>query len=86
MEAEHEQKIRQVLDIVTRISEDTTVPRNIRRKAQEAKNYLLDQNSDPAVRAASARMALEEVSEDPNMPVHARTQLWGALSILETIR
>jgi hypothetical protein len=83
---EHEQKIKQVLEIVSRISEDTTVPRNIRRKALEAKNYLLDEKTEPAVRAASARMALEEVSEDPNMPVHARTQLWGALSILETIR
>lgn len=83
---EYEQKIKQVLEIMTRVSEDTTVPRNIRRKAVEAKNYLLKTDEDPAVRAASARMALEEVSEDPNMPVHARTQLWGALSILETIR
>ena len=86
MRMEHEQKIRQALEIVTRISEDTTVPRNIRRKALEAKNYLMREGDDPAVRAASARMALEEVSDDPNMPVHARTQLWGVLSILETIR
>jgi hypothetical protein len=81
-----EEKVKQVLDIVTKISEDTTVPRNIRRKAAEAKSILLREGEDPVVRAASARMALEEVSEDPNMPVHARTQLWGALSLLETIR
>ena len=81
-----EEKIKQVVDIVTRISDDTTVPRNIRRKATEAKSILLKEGEDPVVRAASARMALEEVSEDPNMPIHARTQLWGALSILETIR
>jgi hypothetical protein len=81
-----EEKVKRVLDIVTRISEDTTVPRNIRRKAAEAKSILLREGEDPVVRAASARMALEEVSEDPNMPVHARTQLWGALSLLETIR
>jgi len=81
-----EEKIKRVVDIMSRISEDTTVPRNIRRKATEAKTILLKQEEDPVVRAASARMALEEVSEDPNMPIHARTQLWGALSILETIR
>lgn len=81
-----EEKIKQVVEIVTRISDDTTVPRNIRRKAAEAKNILLNEGEDLAVRAASARMTLEEVSEDPNMPIHARTQLWGALSVLETIK
>jgi len=81
-----EEKIKQVVEIVTRISDDTTVPRNIRRKAAEAKSILLKEGEDLAVRAASARMTLEEVSEDPNMPIHARTQLWGALSVLETIK
>lgn len=81
-----EDKIKQVVEIMTRMSEDMTVPRNIRRTANEAKNILLDEKQDPTVRAASARILLEEISEDPNMPVHARTQLWSALSILETIR
>ncbi|MEM1689885.1 MAG: UPF0147 family protein [Candidatus Hadarchaeales archaeon] len=81
-----EDKIKQVVEIMTRISEDMSVPRNIRRTANEAKNILLDEKQDQTVRAASARILLEEISEDPNMPVHARTQLWSALSILETIR
>jgi len=83
---EPEDKIKQVVEIMTRISEDTSIPRNIRRAASEARAILLDEKQDPTVRAASARILLEEVGEDPNMPMHARTQLWSALSILETVR
>jgi len=38
------------------------------------------------VRAANAISALDEVSQDPNMPLHARTKIWQAISILETVR
>ncbi|MCD6235396.1 MAG: UPF0147 family protein, partial [Thaumarchaeota archaeon] len=29
---------------------------------------------------------IEEIMNDPNLPVFTRTQLWMAISILETIR
>jgi len=81
-----EEKLKQVADIVTHISEDTSVPRNIRRAASEAKNSIFKKEEDPMVKAASARIILEEISNDPNMPIHARTQIWNALSVLETIK
>jgi len=81
-----EVQIKQVVGIMTRIADDTSVPRNIRRAANEAKEILLKNEGDLGVRAASARMVIEEISNDPNMPVHARTLIWNALSILETIR
>jgi hypothetical protein len=81
-----EEKLEQVVEIMARVSEDTSIPRNIRRAAGEAKGFLLKKDDDPVVRAASARMTLEEISNDPNMPIHARTQIWNALSVLETIR
>jgi len=83
---EFEEKIRQVAEMMARMSEDTSIPRNIRRAASEARAILLDSKQDPTVRAASARIILEEIGGDPNMPMHARTKLWSALSILETIR
>lgn len=71
---------------MARIAEDTSVPRNIRRAASEAREALLKKEDDPVVRAASARIIMEEISNDPNMPVHTRTMIWNALSILETVR
>ncbi len=79
-------KLRQVAEIMARVAEDTSVPRNIRRAASEARGTLLDEKNDAAVRAASEVTILEEISNDPNMPIHTRTTIWNALSVLETIR
>lgn len=81
-----EDKLKQVAEIMARVAGDTSVPRNIRRAAGEARDALFGGESDPVVKAASAMSILDEISNDPNMPVHARTTIWNALSILETIR
>jgi len=79
-------KLRQVAEIMARVAEDTSVPRNIRRAATEAREALLKEKDDQVVRAGSAILILDEISNDPNMPVHTRTTIWNALSILETVR
>ncbi|HQA80853.1 MAG TPA: UPF0147 family protein, partial [Methanoregulaceae archaeon] len=37
------------------------------------------------LRAAEAISKIDEISNDPNMPVHARTRIWELVSQLETI-
>lgn len=81
-----EEKLQKVADIMDRVSEDMSVPRNIRRAAKEAKESLLEEGDDPVVKAASAISTLDEISNDPNIPVHTRTTIWNALSVLETIK
>jgi uncharacterized protein (UPF0147 family) len=81
-----EAKLKQVAELMARVADDTSVPRNIRRAAGEARDALLEKEGDSVVKAASARIIMEEISNDPNMPVHTRTMIWNALSILETIR
>ncbi len=83
---DNEAKIRMAMQILAAIVNDTGVPRNIRRAAANALQYLRDLSLSPAVRAANAISALDEVSQDPNMPLHARTRIWQAISILETVR
>jgi len=81
-----EAKLKQVAELMARVADDTSVPRNIRRAAGEAKDALLKKEGDSVVKAASARITMEEISNDPNMPVYTRTMIWNSLSILETIR
>ncbi len=83
--ASHEEKIEQVTEILNRVAEDMSVPRNIRKSAEDAKEALAEEEND-VVKAASAISILDEVSNDPNMPVHTRTTIWNALSVLETIK
>ncbi len=68
------------------VVQDTVVPRNIRRAAEGAIDVLLDENKEPAVRAADAIAILEEISEDPNMPMHTRTIIWEVLGALEQVK
>ncbi len=81
-----DEKIQQAIMILQRIAEDTGVPRNIRRAANEAIKILQSKTYTQAVRAANAISVLEECSQDPNMPLFARTAIWQAVSVLEQIR
>jgi len=74
-----------VLEVLDRIIQDDTVPRNIRRIASEIKENLLHGEDSLAVRAASAISILEEISSDPNIPMHVRTLIWNVSSQLERI-
>ncbi len=64
---------------------DDTVPRNIRRSAESVKSTLLNDQDSEAIRAASAISILDEISNDPNIPLHTRTLIWNVASQLETI-
>jgi len=84
--ADNEAKIRYAMALLASIINDTGIPRNIRRAAANAITFLRDVRLSPGVRAANAVSALDEVSQDPNMPFHARTKIWQVITILETVR
>jgi hypothetical protein len=66
--------------------EDNSVPRNIRRAAEESNEILNNPDEDSTVRASTVISILDEISNDPNIPIHARTLVWEILSELESIR
>ncbi|MEE9610398.1 MAG: UPF0147 family protein [Desulfatiglandales bacterium] len=80
-----EKRMSDVGRVLDQVIMDTSVPRNIRRSAENAKNTLLDKDQDMDVRVSSAIYILEEISNDRNLPLHARTVIWNAASELETI-
>jgi len=78
-------KLRQILEVLDQLAEDTSVPRNIRRGATDAKERLLNQSDALDVRTASAIFILDELANDPNIPLHGRTLIWNIISQLETV-
>jgi len=74
----------EILSMINFLLEDTTLPRNIKRVIQEAKNTLLSEQ-DFQTKVSSAIQMLVEVSEDVNMPSHIRTYVWDILMRLESI-
>ncbi len=83
---EYMKKVSQANSILNMIADDNTTPRNIRRTAKTASDMLDDENLSIAARAANAISILEEISQDPNMPMYSRTRIWNAISVLEGIR
>jgi uncharacterized protein (UPF0147 family) len=79
-------KLNQAMAVLNRVAEDNTTPRNIRRTAKEANDMLLNESLSFAARAANAIDLLEEISQDPNMPMYTRTRIWNVISVLEGIR
>ncbi|MEE9163656.1 MAG: UPF0147 family protein [Thermoplasmata archaeon] len=83
---ETEQKLKQILDGLGQLAEDTSVPRNIRRGALNARELLLKEEDALDVRAASAIFILDDLANDPNIPLHGRTLIWNIISQLETVK
>lgn len=83
---DNETKIRNAMYMLMTIINDTGVPRNIRRAATEALNQLRNTKLSAGVRAANAISILDNISQDPNMPINTRTKIWQIIAILETVR
>ncbi len=83
---EQMKKIEEAIHILEEIGGITTIPRNIRRAANDAVSALKNEEFTPAVRAANAISTLEPILYDPNMPSYARVKIWNVMGLLETIR
>jgi len=80
-----QERLKQAIELINQILEDRTVPRNIRDHAEKAKNSLLDEEHEISVRVNKATHTFDEVSEDSNMPIYTRTQIWNIVTVLESI-
>ncbi|KAA0003568.1 MAG: hypothetical protein DRN33_02045 [Thermoplasmata archaeon] len=67
------------------LNEDVSVPRNIRRGAKEARDILMNSEESIDVKVASAISILDELVNDPNVPIHGRTAIWSIMSQLESL-
>jgi len=83
---EYMKKMSQAMSIMNMVADDNTTPRNIRRTAKQASDILLDESLSMAARAANAIDILDQISQDPNMPMYTRTRIWNVISVLEGIR
>ena len=84
--SEYESRVKQALEVLNEVSQDTTTPRNIRRAAKNAMDTLQTSEYSLGVRASNAVAILDDISQDPNMPPYTRVKLWNVISFLEAIK
>ena len=74
------------IKMLEEILEERGVPKNIKRAVEESKNYLVNDKMQAEVKISAAIHCLDEITNDPNMPIYIRTKIWNIMSILEQIR
>ncbi len=79
-------QVERIAQSLTALSEDGSVPRNIRRGAQSARDELLKATVALDVRVASAVYVLDDLANDSNLPTHGRTAIWSIISNLESLQ
>ena len=80
-----DEKIEQICDGLELLSGDNSIPRNIRRGAEDVKRILYTKSDPIDIRVASATSLLDELANDPNIPLHGRTLIWNIMSRLEEL-
>ena len=81
----HSEVIKQCTEVLDRIISDDSVPRNIRRSADNIKIVLSNEKQSFSKRSAMVSSNLDDMGNDPNIPNHTRTLVWGLSSKLESI-
>jgi hypothetical protein len=76
-----------IIKLLTGIIDDRTVPRNIRAAAEEARKEITEGDDDKwDLRLSTAISILDDITNDPNMPMYTRTQIWNIVSMLEAVK
>jgi len=78
------EELDRALEILGRIVEDTAVPKNIKEVCRSSIERLNKGDEKLHIRIGAVINMLDELSQDPNLPFHTRTQIWEVASLLET--
>ncbi|MBI4361203.1 UPF0147 family protein [Candidatus Micrarchaeota archaeon] len=79
------ERLEKMYPLLDMLIDDNSVPRNVRTKMADAKARL-QSSDDFSTKISAAVYALDEVSNDVNLPMHARTLVWNLLSELEALK
>ena len=79
------ERIRDVVDILSQIEDDFSVPKNIRVKIKCVVESLNEDGKNIDIRIDRSLQELDEISDDPNLSSYTRMQIWNVLSVLESI-
>ena len=85
-DTQNKQAMKEAVDILNLIISTNSTPKTIKKSITDVVADLVKEEYSLSVRAANTISLLDDVTQDPNMPSYVRTQLWQAVSKLESIR
>ncbi len=76
--------LERVIQRMEELKEDEDVPSNVKDALDRCIETLQDGDEEFSVRVNTAGSYLDEVSNDPNIAQHTRTEIWNIASLLES--
>ncbi len=67
------------------LADQNAVPSNVAEMIREAAEELENEDKDLSVRVNTASSLLDQVSNDPNIKQHTRTEIWNLASKTESL-
>ena len=84
--AQNKESMRDAIATLSQIASNNSTPRTLKKSITDIIADLNLEEYSLSVRAANTISMLDDVTQDPNVPSYVRTQLWQAVSKLESIR
>ena len=83
---EIEKAFKNVQTLLQGMINDRSVPRNIKRIAQQGINIIDAKEESPGIVSSNVMYLVDDLALDPNIPFHSRSVIYRIISILETIK
>ena len=74
------------MQTLNQLATSHSTPKNFKKTISDLINDLKSEEYSVSVRAANAISALDDITQNPNIPSFVRTSLWQVVSTLESIR
>lgn len=75
-----------IIETLTQIGEDQSVPKNIRARIKNAIEVLNQEDASIEIKKDKALQELDDLDDDPNIPTYTRTQIWNVVGLLESLQ
>jgi len=85
-DTQNKESMKEAIETLEQITASNSTPKTIKKSITDLIADLNNPEFSLSVRAANTISLLDDVTQDPNMPSYVRTQLWQAVSKLESIR
>ena len=85
-DAQNKESMKGAIETLDQITSSNSTPKTIKKSITDLVVDLKNPEFSLSVRSANTISLLDDVTQDPNMPSYVRTQLWQAVSKLESIR
>jgi uncharacterized protein (UPF0147 family) len=85
-EKHNKEAMKEAIETLNQIATNHSTPKTVKKSITDLIVELNNEEYSLSVRANNTISLLDDVTQDPNLPSYVRTQLWQAVSKLESIR